>query len=197
MNKQNQTPPPQEEERKKKKRKKFLILLFVVIGFFVFGGTGLGIALKMRESYVWTSPTRLDVVIDPIIATGNGETHINGAQRFTFGETTDPKAYNTHIEARISYGQQIYYDYLLTNNGTTDVGIKLDLDVEQKNNATITYCVNDGEIKLAEQNILDCLSNPNNTIHLKVFIRINDPNEDAYVKGVLILSLTEEGVEDD
>lgn len=187
------------EEKKKKKKKRFFILLFSIIGFFVLCGVALALILSSQTPLKKSNITNLNVTIDPIVVTSQGENHINGAQKFSFGENEEKnKECSAHIEVLLNYQQYIYYSYGFENNGTTNVKIKLDVSLDKIENASLSYSVNDGEVKGdINQNITELTIKPEEKTNIKVFMKIDNINEDAIIKGTFHLFLSEEVFNDE
>lgn len=194
MDKSLDTPAQHWDEfEKRKHRRKKLFLLFSVIGFFLLGGVTIGVISIIRTNQVDTPVTKLEVLIDPILVTENSEQHINGGAQFVFGLDQESESISTQIERAIDYGEYICYCYELKNSGHFEVEVMLNLNVEQKVNTEITHKIDDGEINSTNQSIFNAVCSPNTTKKITIYIKIDNPIEDAYIKGSLILSLTEKG----
>lgn len=179
-----------EEDDEKKKRKKRFFWIFFMVSFVTvaFGAIGVGLYLRYQETVVYM----ISLTIDPMVIDARGETHVGGGA-YSFNDTESAEHYLTDLEVMLSYNQYFVYKCTITNKSSNNLDMSFEVSSDQKENCLLSYTIDEQPEAPYDQKVENISIQSYQKIVLYVFIKIDDMDQNAYIKGQLSINISEVG----
>ena len=155
-------------------------MYFIILAMVVFStATVVGVSLKYSNEV----SSLVSIAIDPIVVSPQGETHVDGGQFLNFNKNHQSEEYTANVDIFLNYNEYFIYDCKIKNNSNETLYYSFDLKVEVCQNATISYVLNDQDEIVYVDTIKDNELAAKQTIVLKIYFKVNDPDHNASLKG--------------
>ena len=179
----------EEETTKKKKKRRFFWIFFVTAFVAVsFSVVGVGLYMRYREESFYM----VNITIDPMVVDERGETHVSGGN-FSCSDTDSAEHYLINLEVLLSYNQYFVYKCKIENRSTSDLDFSFEISTEQQTNSLISYKIDDGAETTYTQMVENLSIEKYHATYLYVFIKIDDMDLSAYIKGNFSIYVSEAG----
>lgn len=151
------------------------VLIFVVLSVALI----VGILLKHNKEV----SGKIEITIDPVVASTQGETHVNGGQRIKFNKIDEKEYYVANIEVDLKYNQYFIYNCKIKNNSSKKLYYDFSFEDEVCQNVTISYEV-EGQVETPYTEEVQGLEvEQNQTVILKIYFKITNMDYNAAVRG--------------
>ena len=160
-----------------------VVLIFVVLSISVL----VGVLLRHKAE----SSAKVKIVIDPVVVSEQGDTHVNGGQLINFNKINETEKYVANIDVVLSYNQYFVYNCKVTNSSKKKLYYSFEFESTVCQNATVTYKIDSqGEEAYAEA--LENLEiEDGQIVMLKIYFKVTDPDYNATIKGAYNFSISE------
>ena len=158
-----------------------IVLVILMIAF------AIGVTIKTINY----NKNKFVITIDPIVVSPQGENHINSAQIYTLASRFDSKEYTSNIEVGLTHNQYFVYKCTFSNNCDKYFNAQLSVNTQMLQNTLISYSIEDGAETAYIDKLDDIIISPNGKLLVYIYVRIDNPDDNAYVLGTMTISIAQ------